>query len=355
MSCLPVWTALFTNGSARIGKAGKNLDNIASVHRTPDEYRLEKKDLEERVRQINRRLMQLPITLQEEIAKLGKKYAARLNPLRQQATLLKVEEEQIPVKRQDLQNRRHQLEMEEQERIAQEKEIRERLFNEALLKVQSEKDAREKSESKNKKDLKELDSSFNKAFKALDEELRIFKEAQQSEAERRGKEFAAQKRQLDEQQKAELAGKGVDTILLEQYRRALEGLMEQLKRIDRERPIVIRYRDAEKNLFAREPEIKKAIKAIEQRIGKKCKEMEERQKTLLKELTYRREGLELYRQMVENEHLVPDTFLADGNTMNTELSCQQLLTQLRGTVNQKRESIDKLKDIVVSFNRNFKP
>ena len=135
---------------------------------------MEKKDLEERVRQINRRLMQLPITLQEEIAKLGKKYAARLNPLRQQATLLKVEEEQIPVKRQDLQNRRHQLEMEEQERIAQEKEIRERLFNEALLKVQSEKDAREKSESKNKKDLKELDSSFNKAFKALDEELRIF-------------------------------------------------------------------------------------------------------------------------------------------------------------------------------------
>ena len=71
-----------------------DLDNIASVHRTPDEYRLEKKDLEERVRQINRRLMQLPITLQEEIAKLGKKYAARLNPLRQQATLLKVEEEQ---------------------------------------------------------------------------------------------------------------------------------------------------------------------------------------------------------------------------------------------------------------------
>lgn len=181
-----------------------DLDNIASVHRTPDEYRLEKKDLEERVRQINRRLMQLPITLQEEIAKLGKKYAARLNPLRQQATLLKVEEEQIPVKRQDLQNHRHQLEMEEQERIAQEKEIRERLFNEALLKVQSEKDAREKSESKNKKDLKELDSSFNKAFKALDEELRIFKEAQQSEAERRGKEFGLKRDSLMNNRKRNL-------------------------------------------------------------------------------------------------------------------------------------------------------
>ena len=31
------------------------------------------------------------------------------------------------------------------------------------------------------------------------------------------------------------------------------------------------------------------------------------------------------------------------------------MTQLRGTVNQKRESIDKLKDMAVNFNRNFKP
>lgn len=36
-----------------------NLDNIASVHRTPDEYRLEKNNLEEQVRQINHQLTQL--------------------------------------------------------------------------------------------------------------------------------------------------------------------------------------------------------------------------------------------------------------------------------------------------------
>ena len=155
-----------------------NLDNIASVHRTPDEYRLEKKNLEEQVKQINRQLMQSPITLEEEISKLGKKYATQLNPLRQNVTLLKVEEEQIPVKRQNLQNHRHKLEMEELEQIAQEKEIRERSFNEALLNVQSEKDVREKNEARNKKELKNLDSSFGKTSKALDEELRIFNESQ---------------------------------------------------------------------------------------------------------------------------------------------------------------------------------
>lgn len=346
-----------------------NLDNIASVHRTPDEYRSEKNNLEERVQQINRQLTQMPVTLEGEISKLGKKYAAQVNPLRQKMTSLKVEEGQIPVKRQNLQTHRHKLEMEEQEQINQEKEIRERAFNEAVLKVNSEKDTRNKNEIKNKKDLKDLDLSFNKAVKVLEEELRLFKERQEIEATARNHEFAIQKKQLDEQQTAELAGKGVDTKLLEQYRRTLDELKELLKSIENERAIVIRYRDTEQNLFAKEPEIKKDIKTIEQRltmirqryedkrtrIEKKCKEMDERLKRILKELTHRREGLELYHQVVENEHLVPDTFLSDDKTKSTEQDCQQLLSQLRGTVNQKRESIDKLKYIVVSFNRNFKP
>ena len=345
------------------------LDNIDSEHRTPDEYRAEKKALEEQVQQMNRQLAQLAVSLQEEMSKLGKKYAALLNPLRQKATSLKVVEEQIPVKRQNLQNQQHKLEMEEQELVAKEKETRKRAFDEALLKVQAEKDDREKKETKSKKDLKDLDTTFNKTAKALDDELRLFKETQALEASVRNQEFAAQKAQLDEQQKAELAGKGLDVNLLEQYRKSLEELKALLTRIENERPVVIRYRDAQKNLFAKEPEIKKNIKDIEQqlammrqryedkrtRIEKKQQELEERQKSVLKNLTHRRDGLNQYHQVVENEHLVPDTFLSDDIAVTTNQDCQQLLSQLRGTVNQKRESIDKLKDTVVSFNRNFKP
>ena len=346
-----------------------NLDNIASVHRTPDEYRAEKKNLEEQVLQISRRLIQLPVTLQEDISRLRKKYAEKLNPLRQEAASLKVEKEQIPVKRQDLQNSRHKLEMDELEMIAQEKDTRERNFNEAVLKVQSEKNAREKNEAKVNKDLKELDTSFNKASKALDEELRAFKESQDSEAAAHNREFETQMVQLDEQRKAELAGKGVDTNLLEQYHRALKDLNALLDKINEERPMVVRYHDAEQNLFAKEPEIKNNIKAIEQqlstaqqryddkriRIEEKCKELEAHRNAVLKELTRRKEGLNRYRQMVETEHLVPDSFLSDDKSMTTNHDCQELLSQLRGTVNQKRESIERLKGTVLDFNRNFKP
>ncbi len=346
-----------------------NLDNIDVVHRTPDDYRAEKKSLEEQLQQLNRALSGLPVILQENIAKLGKKYAERLNPLRQQSTLLKVKEEQIPVKRQNLQNEQHRLEMEELELTAQEKSARERAFNEALLLVLAEKETREKQEAKNKKDFGDLDKAFNKASKTLDEELRAFKESQTAEATARFQEFEEQKAELDAQQKAELAGKGVDVNLLEQYRKALENLRRLLNQIEAERPTVIRYRDAEQNLFTKEPEIRKNIKDIEQqlqmmrqryeekrtRIEKKRQEQEERQKQVLRELTHRREGLNQYHQVVENEHLVPDTFLSDEKTIETPQDCQQLLSQLRGTVNQKRETMDKLKDIVVNFNRNFKP
>lgn len=346
-----------------------NLDNIASVHRTPDDYRLEKSHLEEQVQHINRRLAQLPINLQEEISKLGKKHAAQINPLRQKRTSLRVEEGQIPIKRQNLQTSRHKFQMEEQKLIKQEKDIRERSYNESVLHVNSERETRDKNKSKNKKDLKNLDSSFKKATNLLEDELRIFKDRQEDEARERYQEFSEQKKQLDEQQTAELAGKGVDTNLFEKYRVNLNKLRGLLAKIEDERSIVFKYRHTEQNLFAKEPEIRKEIKNIEQRLAmirqryedkririeKKCKEMKEHQEELHNELLHMREGLELYHQMVENEHLVPDTFLSDDKTKNTELDCQQLLSQFRGTVNQKRESIEKLKSLVVNFNRNFKP
>lgn len=346
-----------------------NLDHIDAVHHTPNEYMDEKKELEKQLQQLNRQLSQLPVTLQENISKLGKKYGASLNPLRQKATKLKVEEEQIPVKRQNLQNKQHELEMEEQELIEQEKAKRERAFNVALLHVQSEKEARENKEAKNKKDLKDLDSLFNKSVKALNDDLRVFQDMQKSEADDRHNEFDDQKNQLDEQQKAELEGKDVDVNLLAGYRKALDEHSQLLQGIESDRDVVIRYRYAEENLFAKEPEIRKSIKDIENqvamlrqryedkrsRIEKKRHEFEERQKIVLNDLEHRRDGLTQYHQVVEKEHLVPDTYLTDDTMIPTHQDCQQLLIQLRGTVNQKRESIDKLKDMVVSFNRYFKP
>lgn len=346
-----------------------NLENIPSSHRTPDDYRSEKQRLEERLKQVNRELGLLPVALEEETGKLSKKYTEKLNPLRQEHTRLRVEAEQIPVKRQNLQNRRHALEMEELEMVAAEQEVRQRSFNDALLKVQAEKEARKKQDEKNQKELKELDSAYDKEIKVLKTILKEFKDGQEYEAIIRNEEFAKQLQELEQQQKAELAGKGVDVKLLDQYRQAVEALEGLLRQIDSERPIVAEYHVAERDLFAIEPIVRKEIKAIEQRlqlirqkfddkrgrIERKRQEFEERVKTLSKELEHRKEGLALYHQAIDTEHLVPDTFLSDSRAVATHQDCQELLSRLRGALNQKHEAMEALKQSVSAFNRHFKP
>lgn len=345
------------------------LENIDSTHRTPDDYRAEKQELEAQEQCLQQQLAQLPLALQDEISKLGKQYAALLNPLRQEEMRLRLEAEQLPIKQQNLQNEQHRLAMEEQERIAEERSHRERTYNEAILKVEAENEIRRQKEAKYKQEMDSLDTIFNKGVEALQEQLRQFQQIQASEAIQRNEEFARQSAQLEAQQQAELAGKGVDVRLLEQYRQDLEHLRALLRQIAEERPMVIQYRDAEQRLFAKEPEVRKAIEHLRQQLSElrrryderrtRCEQkrtaMEEQQKSLSKSLSERREGLKRCREAIELERLVPDALRTDEKAVKTQLGVLQLLSQLRGTVNQKRETIERLKATVVSFNRNFKP
>ena len=100
-----------------------------------------------------------------------------LKPLRQDATRLRVEAEQIPTKRQNLQNQQHKLENGRAGNNSSEQELRMRAFNDATLKVEAEKERQAKNDAKNEKDLKELDAAFNRSVRALNNELHAFQEA----------------------------------------------------------------------------------------------------------------------------------------------------------------------------------
>ncbi|WP_262503089.1 ATP-binding protein [Prevotella scopos] len=259
--------------------------------------------------------------------------------------------------------------MDEQEIISSEQELRMRAFNDATLKVEAEKERQAKNDAKNEKDLKELDAAFNRSVKALNNELHAFQEQQKSEAELHNQEFENQKAQLDKQQKAELEGKGVDIKLLNEYRKALDELNKLLQQIETDRNDVIKYEDAVETLFSKEADIRNNIKEIGQRlimlqqryedkrirIEKKKQAFEDQQRAIQKDLAHRRDGLNQYHQVIENEHLVSNDYLADNKVKATHLDCLQLISQLRGTINQKREAIEILKGTVVNFNRNFKP
>ena len=118
-----------------------NLENVISTNRTPDELLREKQLLEEQLQDVIKQLNQLPITLKNDSQKLEKKFSERIKPLREERTRLKVECDQIPTKRQTLENQKHAIEMEEQELISEEKAKRQRAFNDALLQVKAEQDS----------------------------------------------------------------------------------------------------------------------------------------------------------------------------------------------------------------------
>ena len=358
------------NASAK-GLFGVKLDleNVDAVHRTPDDYRRERKALETHLKEVTRDLNHLPATLQEEVAKLGKKYSTLLNPLRQKATRLRVEIDQIPFKRQDLQNQMHRLEMEEQELVERERQVRQEAYNKSLLLVKEEEERRDKQDAKNQKELKDLDSNFNKEAKALEQALTEFNGLLDADIKRLRSEYDAQSAQLAKQQAAELAGKGVDTKLLNQYQSELNDLNRLLKTIEDNRPVVMRYRDAQENLFAIEPQVHMDIQNLQMQLDtldkqfkdkftryeKKRQELVAQQRQLQDNLTRRRDGLKEYHQMVEVERQVPDKLLLDDTTVATSEDTKNLLSQFRGTVHQKRETMEQLKQSVMNFNQHFKP
>ena len=114
--------------------------------------------------------------------------------------------------------------------------------------------------------------------------MRAFQDSQKLEADARHNEFDKQKKQLYEQQKAELEGKGVDVNLLAGYRKALEELSQLLQVIESHRDVVIRYRYAEENLFAKEPEIRKSIKDIENQVAMLLQRYEDKRSRIAKKI-----------------------------------------------------------------------
>lgn len=346
-----------------------NLESIELTNRTPDKLRAEKNKLEFRYSELQKEINTVNVHFEEEYSKLTRKSTEKLNPLRQKRTELRVDADMIPERRDNLENHLHALDMEEEEILKHERVIRQRVYNEALLKVQSEKDSCTKREAKYNRDVKNVDSDAKKKIKELSDTLNAFKEELEQKTARSSQEFDLQIRQLDEQMKAELAGKRVDTTLLDKYRFAIKTLNQSISKIDENRKIVTEYQIAEKNLFSKEPNIRREIKSIEEQIEqikkkyedkklkylKKIEEFDKEVKSVNKDLERRRDGLNEYHQVVENEHLVPDSFLSDVSTVATSDDCHNLIILLRGTVNDKRSTIEVLKTTVVDFNKYFKP
>ena len=344
-----------------------NLDAIPVHHRTPDEYRRLKKEQQEAVSAKKKELIDLAQEKEHQLEEVRKSYKGKLSDLQQQETTLSVQLQQIPQKKKDAETRLRQLEQKEQQQIAEEREKRTHAYYDARLNLERESEDRAQQKAKREKDLRSADSEYTSAAKARQKNFDEFCHKQQTEADERLKDVAERKQMLERQERDELKGKGADTNAIELCRKDIESIQRVLEEITAKKHFVIEYRKDEEELFSHESEFKDEKRKLEARdaqmrqtynVKRKRYENEQSEKSgKLKEknnlLESMKEGLKQYEQLCGVENILPASLLEDEKMEQSSETCGELVVQMRGALNKKRQKTDELKRATNSFNSHF--
>ena len=175
------------------------------------------------------------------------------------------------------------------------------------------------------------------------------------------------KSMMERQERAELKGMGADTNAIDLCLRDIAELQKILDKIINQRHYVIEYRKDEEELFSHEAGFREEKRQLEAKDLQTRQSYEDKQKRyeaersekaeLLKSkndmLVQMTEGLKQYEQLCQIENILPESFLQDDEQSRSALTCADLVVQMRGVINKKRQKTDDLKRTVNSFNTHF--
>lgn len=298
---------------------------------------------------------------------MRKSYNGKITELGQQETILKVQLEQIPTKIKDAETRLRQAEQKEKEMVAVEREKRTKVYNETLLALDGEKNARTQQRIKRDKDLKAADSDYNAAIRDLQKRFDTFRQKQADEKEAKKKDIDERMQMLNRQERDELKGKGADTNALDLCRKDCDSIQAVLDKITQQRHFVIEYRKDEEELFSHESEFHEEKRQLEAKDKAARQQYEDKRKRYEAEraeqselLTSKqstvkamKDGLTQYEQLCQVENILPEAFLHDDVTLPSTSALTELVVQMRGSVNKKRQKMEELKRATNSFNSHF--
>ena len=354
-------------GDSQLFGVSINLEAIPLHHRSPDEYRSLQKQQQEAVAAKKKELSELQVQLKNDQEGLRKSYKDTIAELGQQETILKVQLEQIPTKIKDIETRIRLAEQKEKEIVAAEREKRTKVYNETLLALDGEKNARTQQRNKREKDLRSADSEFNAAMKGFQNQFDAFKQKQAEEKDAKKKDIDERILMLKRQERDELKGKGADTQELDLCRRDYDSVQTVLDKIAQQRHFVIEYRKDEEELFSHESEFRDDKRQLELKDATARQQYEDKRKRYEVERTDQTEllvskqamvkamkdGLTQYEQLCQVENILPDVFLHDDVTLPSTSALTELVVQIRGVANKKRQKMDELKRATNSFNSHF--
>lgn len=356
----------FTDNGSLFG-VSLNLDTIPVHHRTPDDYRDLQKKQQEAVDAQKKVIVDFQTQCESEQENLRKTYRSKITELSEKETIQSVQLEHIPTKIKDAETRLRQAEQKEQELVTAEREKRTKVYNESLLALENEKTTRTQQRTKRDKDLKAADTEYNAAIRNLQCQFDTFRQKQAEEKANKKKDSDERRLMLERQERDELKGKGADTNTLELCRRDLADLHTLIDKIANQRHFVIEYRKDEEELFSHESEFREEKRQLEtkdaaarqlyndKRKRHETEKIEKSEQLQSKESAVKamKDGIIQYEQLCQVENILPESFLHDDVAIPSSSVLSDLVVQMRGTVNKKRQKMEELKRATNSFNSHF--
>lgn len=346
-----------------------DVSQIEPTHHSPDDYRKQSKEIEEQISDMKRQREDLLQDKEQNIKKIRERLSDKLKPLKQDVTFYRVRLEQIPQLRKDKRTCVATLERKEKEERENKIEEQQKELNEIILKHSQTKSDKKNKESLYEKDKKQINANFESKVKYLQKQLEELKTNQESELKVEQENYNQQQHKYENERDLELKGKGANTDIIKKQESIIANIDKRLQKIKEQQEVVFSYQKDKEELFDKEDSIKQEKKALEdqldnlqtrneertRRINNKLndlKGMKDKQDAAIKEW---KEGLNQYKQIVEIEHLLADTYLQDDKQIQTTKFIQTIIAELRGAINGKKQKQDDLRRYVNTFNSHFTP
>lgn len=344
-----------------------DLSQVEPTHRSPDEYKAQSKELQEQIEAVKNERTNLYNTKEQDLKKNSDKLSANIKDLYQEITNYRVRLDQIPQLKKDKQTQIDTYLRKENEERKIETDKQQEILDGIVLKISQTKFDKKAKQDIFEKEKKGINSAFESKVKELKAQLDQLKSNQADELKTEEEKYNKQKLQHEKEREAELKGKGADTKAIQQLQEAIQTLDNELKQIDEERKYVISYQKDKEELFDQEETIKQEKKVLEEkienlqkryddkkgRITSKISELNQKRETLSRKIAEWEDGLKQYRQIVEIEHLLTDEYLQDEKATQTTKSCQLVISELRGAINDKKRRQEDLERYINSFNSHF--
>lgn len=346
-----------------------DLNAIETHHRTPDQYRALEKEQKDLLNYKYNELRDIQIKCQEEIAALNKAYKNKISEKQQLEANLKVLVAQIPLKLKDADTRLRLLQQEEDALIKTEKEKHTHQYNEANLKLDLENETRKQRSIRRSKDLKQAENEYSSSLKEIKRKEEQFAQQQKADKTAKMRDLDERRKMVDQQERDELKGKGADINAIELCRKDISDIKHQLDKIENQKRFVYEYQKDDKELFSRESEFRTERQHLTSKDENIRQAFENKRIRFKNDITEKKSelnrtielsqmisnGLKQYEQLCSIENIIPERLLLDDVTEKNDFSCMELVSQMRGAINRKRNKQDDLKLSVNSFNSHFRP